>query len=94
MLPFDIDLVLPPESRGPGRFLNPVLPPVVRDFDPDMETLSFTLPAEDADAAIYLRDLVDTDGVRVEVGGRTLVVLMGVSADEIGPNALQFEFEE
>lgn len=94
MLPFDIESMLPKTLAGPGAIMAPVLPPVVEDFDPDMETLSFTLSAEDEETGVRLRDLPEGKGCRVEVGDRVLVILMGVSADEIGPTALEFEFED
>lgn len=94
MLPFDIESMLPKTLSGPGVIEAPDLAPVVKDFDPDMETLSFTLSASDAESGVRLRDLPEGAGCRVEVGDRVLVTLMGVRADEIGPNALEFEFED
>lgn len=93
MLPFDMDVITAPISVGPVTLMAPVLAPVVKDFDPSVEKLTFTLSHDDADAVLMLHDLLDGNGVEVEVNGRLLVTLLGCTADDIPEDCLTFEFE-
>ena len=94
MSPFDLNEFTAPVVTGPQTLMAPVLPPVVRDFDPSVEKLAFTLSEDDEDEQLELRDLFDGSGVQVFVSGRLLVTLMGCIADEIPEGCLTFEFEE
>ncbi len=94
MLPFDMDVITAPISVGPVTMVALVLAPVIKDFDPSVEKLSFTLSANDEDNVLYLHDLLDGSGVEVEVGGRLLVTLLGCVADDIPEDCLKFEFED
>ncbi|WP_143849649.1 hypothetical protein [Octadecabacter ascidiaceicola] len=94
MLPFDLDVITAPVSVGPVTLTAPVLAPVVKDFDPRVEKLSFKLPAKDADAEMFLHDLLDGNGVQVEIDGRTVVTLLGCTANDIPEGCLTFEFED
>ncbi|WP_368186436.1 hypothetical protein [Aestuariibius sp. HNIBRBA575] len=67
--------------------------PMIQGFDPDVETLSFTLSEDDMDATLRLEDLADQTGVRLSIGDRLIAVLFGVRADDLEPGCLQFEFE-
>jgi hypothetical protein len=94
MLPFDMDVITAPISVGPVTLTAPVLAPVVKDFDPRVEKLAFSLPSKDADAALFLHDLLDGSGVQVEVGGRTVVTLLGCCANDVPEGCLTFEFDD
>jgi len=94
MLPFDMDVITAPVSVGPGTLTAPELAPVVKDFDPRVEKLAFKLPAKDASAALFLHDLLDRNGVQVEVDGRVLVTLLGCTANDIPEGCLTFKFED
>ena len=94
MSPFDLNTFSAPVLTGPQTVMAPVLPPVVEDFDPFTEKLAFTLPEDDEDAQLELRDLFDGSGVQVLVSGRLLTTLMGCIADDIPEGCLTFEFEE
>ncbi len=94
MLPFDMDVITAPISVGPVTLTAPVLAPVVNDFDPRVEKLAFTLPAGDANGDVFLHDLLNGNGVQVEVDGWLLVTLMGCVANDIPEGCLTFEFED
>lgn len=94
MLPFDMDLITAAVSNGPVPFTAPVLAPVVKDFDPRVEKLAFSLPSEDADACLFLHDLLDGSGVQVEVDGRVVVTLLGCTARDIPDGCLTFEYND
>lgn len=94
MLPFDMDVITAPISVGPVTLTAPVLAPVVKDFDPRVEKLAFNLPSKDADATLFLHDLLDGRGVQVEIDGRVLVTLLGCTANDIPEGCLTFEFED
>lgn len=98
MSPFDLNDFTGPhfgaEIKGPATVMAPILPPVIQDFDPDVEKLAFTLSADDEDEQLQLRDLPDGSGVQVLVSGRLLTTLMGCIADEIPEGCLTFEFED
>ncbi|HCP82520.1 MAG TPA: hypothetical protein DIT67_13465 [Octadecabacter sp.] len=94
MLPFDMDVITAPVSVGPVTLTAPVLAPVVKDFDPRVEKLAFSLPTKDADAELFLHDLLDGSGVQVEIGGRTVVTLLGCTTCDIPEDCLTFEFED
>lgn len=65
--------------------------PTVQDFDPTVEKLKFKRPNSDAPAEIFLHDLLDGDGVNVEVNGQLMVTLLGCTADEFPEDCLTFE---
>lgn len=90
MLPFNMGVIAAPFSGGPVTSHAPELAPIVRDFDPTVERLSFTF-APDEDNTVFLLDLLDRRGVQVEVGGRVLVTLMGCVAKDIPEGCLTFE---
>ena len=94
MLPFDMDVITAPVSIGPVTLTAPVLAPVIKDFDPRVEKLAFKLPSKDADADLFLHDLLDRSGVQVEIDGRTIVTLLGCKANDIPEGCLTFEFED
>lgn len=94
MAPFDENYLSAFEMSKLGELTNPVIAPVVQDFDPSCEQLGFTLGVDDEDAQLVLRDLIDGSGVRVEVNGRLMVTLMGCVADDIPEGCLTFEFED
>lgn len=94
MLPFDMDVITPPVSTGATTFDVPVLAPIVKDFDPSVEKLAFTLPTNDEHAVMRLLDLADGSGVEVEVAGRLVVTLQGCVANDIPEDCLTFEFED
>ncbi|MBT8410574.1 MAG: hypothetical protein KJP02_02095, partial [Octadecabacter sp.] len=93
MAPLDECFLSAAEIPKAGVLRAPMIAPVVKDFDPSCETLGFTLGAEDEDAQLVLRDLIDGSGVRVEVNGRLMVTLMGCVADDIPEGCLTFDFE-
>ena len=92
MLPFDLDTPVRPVLSGPGREIAPILPPVIKAFDPRTERLTFQLDHDDSVRALALRDLENGEGVRVEVGSRLLVTVMGCVADDLPEDCLTFEF--
>lgn len=92
MLPFDLDVMTAPISVGSVTVDAPALAPTVQDFDPQVEKLSFTLSAHD-DNTVFLHDLLDGNGVQVEVGGRLLVTLMGCVARDIPEGCLTFDIK-
>lgn len=93
MLPFNLGAPAKrPVLAGAGAVFAPVLPPVVRNFDPTVERLSFTLDQSDAQNPLVLRDLRSGNGVRVQIGERLLVTLMGCAARDIPEDCLSFDF--
>jgi hypothetical protein len=81
-------------AYGAGTYTHLPVAPVIDDFDPSVEVLSLTLSEDDIGQPLVLRDLADMSGVRIEVGGRLLAVLTGVTADDLDEDCLQFDFEE
>ncbi|AKS47388.1 hypothetical protein SAMN05444287_2968 [Octadecabacter temperatus] len=94
MLPFDMDVITAPVCVGPMTLTAPVLAPVVKDFDPRVERLTFKLSTKDADADLFLHNFLNGSDVQVEVDGRVIVTLLGCSADDIPEDCLTFEFED
>lgn len=92
MLPFNLNALVAPVLSGPDIASAPILPPIVKGFDPRVERLSFLLDHDDAAKPLALHDLDTGDGVRVEVGDRLLVTLLGCVADDIPPDCLTFDF--
>ncbi len=71
-----------------------MIAPVVTGFVPGREVLTFTLGTEDEDADLYLRDMADGSGCRIEVGERLIAIIAGLSANDIDEGAIRFEFED
>ncbi|KPP84055.1 MAG: hypothetical protein HLUCCA08_00940 [Rhodobacteraceae bacterium HLUCCA08] len=84
-------MAIPAPGLARGQtVIAPVLAPVIDGFDPDTETLAFTLDPDEDDAPLRLRDLPD-GSCRIEIGDRVLAILTGIRADDIEPGALHFD---
>lgn len=83
-----------PEAIFKAMQMATLLAPVVSNFVPGREVLTFTLGPGDEDADLMLRDLPDGSGCRIEVGDRVIAVIAGLSANDIDESSIRFEFEE
>ncbi len=89
MLPLDTAFAI-----GEGTYTNLPFAPLIEGFNPATEVLSLTLGENDIGAALVLRDLPDMSGVRIEIGGRLVALLTGVTANDLDEDCLHFDYED
>lgn len=89
MLPLDTAFAI-----GEGTYTNLAVAPLIEGFDPATEVLSLTLGENDIGAALVLRDLPDMSGVRIEIGGRLVALLTGVTSDDLDEDCLRFDYQD